>query len=93
VAKESDSWPAFEAAVAADDDSEITDGEVARGGVTVALRLGVLMSGGEWYNVFLRAEHLTVRRSDDRDITLEEFLALGNAYWEAFANRKSASGE
>jgi hypothetical protein len=42
----------------------------------------------EFYpDLLVRAAHVTVRRSDDVELTVEEFLTLGEAYWEAFAER------
>ena len=87
--EESESWDKFERAVAEDDEAELTDGDLLHGpNGGVALRLGVQMGNGEWYEVFLRAEALTISRSDQERLEFDEFLELGNAYWEAFASRK-----
>jgi hypothetical protein len=49
------------------------------------------MGTGEWYEVFVRAEGLAILRSDQHEVALSEFLSLGHAYWEAFANRSKKS--
>ncbi|HKT24311.1 MAG TPA: hypothetical protein VJR04_06890 [Terriglobales bacterium] len=87
--QETQSWEGFESAVNSDDDAELTDGEVVSGNGTVALRLGVQTSDGEWYEAFVRAETLLIARSDEKEFDLEHLLTLGKAYWEAFANTKA----
>ena len=84
--QESESWSKIESEVNNDADAELTDGDVALSG-GVALRLGVRMSGGEWYEVFVRAEHLAIHQSNNENLDLKKFLQLGEAYWRAFAER------
>jgi hypothetical protein len=90
--EESQSWATFESAVEADGDAQFTLGEMATGDDGVALRFGVQMSEGEWYNVFFRAERLTLQRSDQQPISLDDLLRWGHEYWEAFASRRDPEG-
>jgi len=69
---------------------ELTDGEMIRGD-GAALRLGIRINPtSEDYNVFLRAEQLSIWRSDQQRLSVDEFLALGCAYWEYI--EKKANG-
>jgi hypothetical protein len=89
--EESASWDKFEGDVTSDDEAEFTTGELALApNGAVAARLGVQMGSGEWYEVFVRAQSLTVMRSDQQSLTLSQFTELGNAYWEAFAARRNS---
>ena len=85
--QESESWGTFQSSVNSDEDAEITEGEVAIGVGVSTVRLGVQMGEGEWYEVFVRAEGLSIFRSDQQEVAISEFLSLGHAYWEAFDNR------
>jgi len=87
--QESESWTALESAVNSPDGAEITDGYMVSGNGVVTLRLGIEMPDGEWYEIFARAEHLRLTRSDYQQITLSQFLSLGHEYWEKFARRAS----
>jgi hypothetical protein len=89
--QETESWTAFEAAVNADPEAEIKDGDIVEQQGSVAVRLGVQMVSGEWYESFVRAERLTIRNGDSTILTLDDFLALGRAYWERFAARQNPS--
>jgi hypothetical protein len=73
--------------VNSDEGTEITDGDIVSADGLVTLRLGVQMSNGEWYEVFMRAEGLSLTRTDQHEFTLAELLSLGRSYWEAFAKR------
>lgn len=87
--QESESWATFESLANSDEDAELTEGDVVSADGIVTLRLGVQMGSGEWYEVFVRAEKLNLSRSDKGEATLNQFLSLGHAYWEAFANRRT----
>lgn len=41
-----------------------------------------------WTELFIRAKSYAIALSDGRLLTLQEFLRLGAAYWDAFAARK-----
>jgi hypothetical protein len=40
--------------------------------------------------LFLHAEGLTILKNDGESLSLEQFLKLGESYWEAFAARGEA---
>ena len=84
--EESERWTKLESEVNADDDAELTDGEMTGGDGALALRLGI-HTNGEWYDVFVRAEAVSIWRSDQQRLRIDEFVGLGCAYWEAFASR------
>jgi hypothetical protein len=87
---QSESWDKFEHDVTSDGDAEFSTGELALDeSGAVAVRLGILMGGGHWYEVFVRAESLTVTRSDRQPLSLQQFMQFGNAYWKAFAARQN----
>jgi hypothetical protein len=85
--EESESWNAFEAMIATGD-FEIKNGTLAVGKHEsgVALKLEV-MRGSSFHELVVSAERLELARSDKYPLDLAQFMQLGNAYWEAFANR------
>ncbi len=86
--EESQSWKAFELAVASDEQAELRDGDLVRGaGGSTALRLEIQMGDGESYDIFVRAQGVRIRRSDGQAFSLDQFLELGIAYMEAFEKR------
>jgi hypothetical protein len=85
--QESESWNTFESAANSDEDAELTDGDIVSADGVVTLRLGVQMTSGEWYEVFMRSETLTTTRTDQQEFALMELLSFGHLYWEAFAKR------
>jgi hypothetical protein len=54
------------------------------GGV-VALQFG-LLAGDDHVTAYIRGERATFRIGE-KQVTLEEFIALGEAHWSAFAKR------
>lgn len=84
--EESLSWEKFEQLTS--DGLEVSNAILARGSASVALRLGV-MAADRWYlEAFLRGDGITFY-AGEHQLTPEEFVAMGEAYWEAFAKRKS----
>jgi hypothetical protein len=55
---------------------------------SVALRIEGLLNYTEWRELFLRAERLTLTRGDGQDLGIAGLLKMGEAYWEAFEQRK-----
>lgn len=87
--QQSESWVNVERAITNSEDVEITDGDLLKGtSGAVALRLGVLTGDGNWYEVLIRSEEFSIQRGDGREETLDHFLEMGRAYWDAFASRK-----
>ena len=84
--EESQSWKEFEQS--SGEDMEVSDASIVFGHAnSVALRLAVMMSSRNSFSeAFIRAEGVTFAVGGD-EVTMERFLSLGAAYWEAFANR------
>lgn len=84
---ESCAWSEVEPAIAAQG-LEVFDAVLARGEDEVALKLqGRLIADDRWLNLFLHAGRLEVTRSDGVAFGLAQLEALGEAYWEALAER------
>ena len=48
-----------------------------------ALRISGLLNYTAYHQIFLRAEKLTISRTDAGKVTIAELLKLGAAYWDA----------
>ncbi len=83
--EESRSWAEFEGLT--DKGLEVMDATLARGANSVALKLEVMVENDSYERAYLRGEGITFIVGD-RKVTQEEFLALGEAYWEAFSARQ-----
>jgi hypothetical protein len=57
---------------------------------SVALRISGLLNYTEYRELFLRAERLTLTRGDGQDLGIAGLQKLGEAYWDAFEQRKNA---
>jgi hypothetical protein len=57
--------------------------------IGVALRIGLLVGGDSYVEAFVREEEIAFLIGE-RQLTPEKFVELGEAYWEAFANRRKA---
>ncbi len=75
---------AFEASLADDHWFDVMEGELARGGGLVAMRLSGYVEGEGDRQMSIRAEHFDVRRSDDAPFDLEALQTAYEAYWDAF---------
>ena len=58
-------------------------------GNSVALRINGLLNYTEYRELFLRAERLTLTRGDGQDLGIDGLLKMGQAYWDAFEQRKN----
>ena len=56
---------------------------------SVALRINGLLNYTEYRELFLRAERLTLTRGDGIDLGIDGLLKMGEAYWDAFEQRKN----
>ena len=56
---------------------------------SVALRINGLLNYTEYRELFLRAERLTLTRGDGMDLGIDGLLKMGEAYWDAFEQRKN----
>jgi hypothetical protein len=83
--EESQSWTEFERLVARD--NEVGDATLALTDNAVALKLGLLGGRDQYYEAIIRADRITFSVGS-RQLTLEEFVTLGEKYWEAFAKRQ-----
>lgn len=86
--EESMSWADFERLT--DSGLELSSAVLTQGSESVALRLGLLVGGDSYAEAFVRGEGITFSIGE-RQVTPQEFVELGEAYWEAFAN-KGATG-
>ena len=83
--EESQSWADFERLIS--DGLEVSNAMLGRGSDVVALRLGLLVGGDSYVDAYIRGEGITFYIGE-KQVTPEEFVALGEAYWEAFASRR-----
>ena len=84
--EESANWSELEKALTAEHKQviDIVDAGLAteKGGA-VALRISGLLNYTAYHEIFLRAEKLTISRTDAGEVSIEELLKLGAAYWDA----------
>jgi hypothetical protein len=84
--EESLSWSDLEKAVTAEHKQviDISDAGLAteKDGA-VALRISGLLNYTAYHEIFLRAEKLTISRTDAGKVSVAELLKLGEAYWDA----------
>ena len=83
--EESLSWGDFERLI--DKGLELSSAVLIQGSKGVALRLGLLVGGDSYVDAFVRGEEITFSVGE-RQLTPQEFVELGEAYWEAFANKR-----
>ena len=83
--EESLSWSDLEKAVTAEHKQviDIADAALAteKDGA-VALRIAGLLNYTAYHELFLRGEKLTISRTDAGEVSIEELLKLGEAYWD-----------
>jgi hypothetical protein len=91
--EESEDWEKFEAFANHPGSPEVSNASLLSAVNGVALRLQMMVSGDSYRDVFFRADALSIRISDGRELTLNEFRMLGEAYWNAFAARREKKGE
>ena len=91
--EESLSWTELESALTIECKQvlDIADAQLATASDnSIALRINGLLNYTEFRELFLRAERLTVTRGDGQDFGIDGLLKLGEAYWDAFEQRKNA---
>jgi hypothetical protein len=86
--EESQSWSDFEALVS--DGLEVSDATLGHSSDVVALQLGLLVANEAYVEAFIRGEGIAIYIGE-KQVTPEEFVAFGEAYWDAFA-KKAESG-
>jgi hypothetical protein len=90
--EESVSWDELEGALTTECKQvlDIADATLAASSNnSVALRISGLLNYTEYRELFLRAERLTLTRGDGQDLGIAGLLKLGEAYWDAFEQRKN----
>jgi hypothetical protein len=87
------SWGDLEKALTAEHKQviDISDAALAaeKGG-GVALRINGLLNYTMYHELFLRAERLTISRTDAGEIAVAELLALGEGYWDALERQEES---
>jgi hypothetical protein len=94
--EESLSWSDLEKAMTAEPKQviDIVDAALATGkDGAVALRISGLLNYTAYHELFLRAEKLTISRTDAGEITVAELLKLGEAYWDALEQHEKEDVE
>jgi hypothetical protein len=94
--EESLSWTDLEKAMTAEHKQviDISDATLAteKGGA-VALRVSGLLNYTAYHELFLRAEKLTISRTDAGEIAVAELLKLGEAYWDALERQEDEDSQ
>lgn len=72
---------------------DISDATLATGPGSVAFRTVGLFNYTTYHEVFLRAERLTISRTDAGELPIEELLKMGEAYWDAFERQETPGGK
>jgi hypothetical protein len=89
--EESLSWSELEKAVTTDHKQviDISDATLAKGADgSVALRIMGLFNYTTYHELLLRAEGLTIFRSDAGELAVTDLLKLGEVYWDALERQK-----
>ena len=81
------SWSKFEESVGSGE-FEVLDSKMAYADSGIALRLLLSMKEGSTIEVFIRGLRAFFQ-VDESKLSLEEFAALGEEYWNKFADGKS----
>lgn len=82
--EESQSWSDFEQLIG--DGLEVSNATLGRGSDAVALQLGLMVGRDFYVEAYIRGDRATFQVGE-KLVTLEDFLALGEAYWNAFSER------
>jgi hypothetical protein len=94
--EESVSWSDLEKELTAEHKQviDIVDATLAteKGGA-VALRISGLLNYTAYHEIFLRAGKLTISRTDAGEVSIEELLKLGAAYWDAMEQQEKEDVE
>ena len=84
--EESFSWPEFERLTS--EGLEVSNATLAQSSNGVALQLGLMVANDRYVEAYLRGEGVKFYVGD-KHFKAEEFVRIGEAYWEAFANKNS----
>jgi len=92
--EESASWNEFESQITRQDEQvfDISDAALATSpSGPFALKLCGHLNHATYHEMYLRFETLKVLGSEGKQFELEEFMQLGEKYWQAFSNRGTAT--
>jgi hypothetical protein len=84
--EESQSWSDLERLTTDPYGLEVSVATLGRGSDVVALQLGLFAQRDSYVEAYIRGEGITFNVGE-KEVTIEEFVAFGHAYWEAFAKR------
>jgi hypothetical protein len=94
--EESLNWSDLEKAMTAEHNQviDIADATLAteKNGA-VALRISGLLNYTAYHELFLRAEKLTISRTDAGELTVAELLKLGESYWDALEQQENEDSQ
>ncbi|UWZ84054.1 hypothetical protein [Occallatibacter riparius] len=79
------SWAEFERLT--DTGLEVSSATLARRSDCASLHLGLLVGGDSYVEAYVRGDAITFSIGE-RQLTPEEFVELGEAYWDAFAKKR-----
>jgi len=85
--EESQSWSDLERLTS--EGLEVSNATLARGPGVVALQLVLVAANDSYVEAYIRGEEIAFHVGETQ-ATQEEFLGLGEAYWEAFAKKAKA---
>lgn len=92
---ESLSWRLFEEALSSDP-LMVSDAGVAANDSALSLRIEGFLDGEKfddiYCEVFIRGGLITTARTDGETLSFEDFIRVGQDYWEDFSNRRPISG-
>ena len=94
--EESQSWSDLEKAMTAENKQviDISDATLAtEKDSAVALRISGLLNYTMYHEIFLRAEKLTISRTDAGELKVEELLKLGKSYWDALERQEDEDSQ
>ena len=94
--EESLSWSDLEKAMTAENKQviDISDATLAtEKDSAVALRISGLLNYTMYHEIFLRAEKLTISRTDAGELKVEELLKLGKSYWDALERQEDEDSQ
>jgi hypothetical protein len=92
--EESASWNEFEAGISRENEQvlDISDAVLATSHTgAAAIKLCGHLNYAVYHELFVRLEALKLSGSDGKQFELQEFLKLGEGYWEAFSRRDDAT--
>jgi hypothetical protein len=66
---------------------DISHSEFATKGNEMAFRIEGMLNGSLYHEIFLKASNLIIKKSDGEIISIDQFLRLGQEFWNDFEER------